>query len=155
MAASYEVANDYGVGKEAARALLEVPAESRPLVMDEIKERGAEATRSLILDVHDEIVEKVVDQTVTDRTGGDLDIAGMKQLVTMIKKCGNELRVLIERPEGSHIPFDRVITDLINAEEAVKMSIPTHTCPICSGKSCKFCNGTGYVPNHLYEVAKP
>ena len=159
IAASYEVASEKGVDKSTATALLECPKENRDEILDTATQRagGVEnVNRSLILDINDELIEDAVknDMPDTSQVQGDLDTASVRRLLEMIRRCYQELKVVIERPEGRHIPLSRVETDLRNAGEAVKMSIPTRTCPVCNGSGCKLCHGTGWLPEHLYQASK-
>lgn len=157
-AASYEEVVKYGVDKDAARALLECPKENRDMIVMQATARtgSVEAVnREIILDINDEVVERAVDKDVPkNETKGDLDTAGIRQLLTSLRMCLRDLDALVERPEGAHIPHARTKSDIINAGEAIKQSIPARTCPVCSGAGCKFCKNTGWLPANLYEVAK-
>lgn len=159
LAGTYKIASTLGLEKKAAMAVLECPRESRDQILDTALTRSggvSKVTRSLILDINDEIIEEAVATDLPDTSSikGDLDIDTIRRLLELIRRSYLELKIVAEKPEGSHIPMARVESDLRNAGEAIKMSIPTKCCPVCSGHGCKLCHKTGWVPEHIWQASK-
>ena len=145
-----EIAVDHDVKNEnVARALADVPQESRAEVLEVAMERmGSNVTGSMIDDVAEEVVQK---PAMTQEDQLDICRGDFTGVMQEFVRLGMMLKDLAELEHARHLPVQRVQAALKQAYQDVRWSMPSHVCYACKGRGCELCKGTGFITDAIWN----
>lgn len=154
------LAGKSGLTKSDVVEVASAPAASQPIKLTSKKaQRAASGKRAKKAPAL-----KAADTPVLDAIGNEINTPKMRgafSLIPRFDKLGRDITSIIREVEaladspsgaGLHLPKQSIISDLKNAQGAIRLSKPYAVCKYCGGKGCepkgeaKGCKKAGWLP---------